>query len=431
MSILAIVILAVAQLFVIRYAYRLKYSELEFVYRNVYEYASPFVKISWEETDALTQKHLDEGRLWKDGQLTPDYVNELQTGFLDAALIRTEIEQYFAQRNLQEEVEYLLVMRNLSLSFNGNQYKVPSGSENLILDGNPEILSRGNLVYRHIASADYLQADIELFVHFPNKVWLLIGEMKWVLILSTITFLLISYVAISNLRNWQRQKEISAIKDDLIDHISHEFRTPIASINIASDSIGNNGPALGMERVIEISQLIRRQGKRLQRMVDNLLNTAFLSQQQTTAMSPVHMDQFLTDYAQNIRLVYESEDLKLELHLQAPDITIQADTFLFESLLNNLVDNAVKYNHQAATIRIESEEYEGQYRLSIADNGIGIAADHLSGIFDKFQRYNQSSKGLGLGLYHVKQIVELHNGSISVESQVDQGTKFSISIPIR
>ena len=421
LSVLAIFILAIAQFFIIRYAYQLKYGELEFIYKNVYEYAKPFFEVQWNSTDELTQSYLDNRSLIQEGRINRTYLSELQRSFINHEFISSKVSEYFQKRDLLDEVEFSLVMRNISLELNGESYFPPDQQQVLAILGASSLTERGNLVYRHIANSEYITVDFDLFIYFPNRTSLLISEMKWVIILSVITFMLISYVAVSNLINWQKQKQLSAIKDDLIDHISHEFRTPITSINIASDSIRNNGNELGLTRVIEISGMIKRQGSRLQKMIDNLLNTAFLDQNQELNKEDIVADEFLRSYLSDAKVLSAHSNLCFQTDLQAGNSGVSLDIFLFESALNNLVDNAIKYCRQDPVIKIGSKRTQDGYLLSISDNGIGIDPAHLATVFEKFQRFNKSSKGLGLGLYHVHEIITLHQGSIAVESKPGVG----------
>ncbi|GEM_PF-6536033 len=430
LSVLAIFILAIAQFFIIRYAYQLKYSELEFIYKNVYEYAKPFFEVQWDSTDELTQSYLDNQSLIQEGRINRTYLSELQRSFINQEFISSKVSEYFQKRGLLDEVEFSLVMRNISLEINGESYFPPDQQQVLAILGATGLTERGNLVYRHIANSEYITVDFDLFIYFPNRTSLLIREMKWVIILSVITFTLISYVAVSNLINWQKQKQLSAIKDDLIDHISHEFRTPITSINIASDSIRNNGNELGLIRVIEISGMIKRQGSRLQKMIDNLLNTAFLDQNQELNKEDIVADEFLRSYLSDAKVLSAHSKLSFQTDLQAGNSGVSLDVFLFESALNNLIDNAIKYCRQDPVIKIGSKRTEDGYRLSISDNGIGIDPAHLATVFEKFQRFNKSSQGLGLGLYHVHEIITLHQGSIAVESKPGVGTTFIIQLPL-
>ncbi len=430
LSVLAIFILAIAQFFIIRYAYQLKYGELEFIYKNVYEYAKPFFEVQWNSTDELTQSYLDNQSLIQEGRINRTYLSELQRSFINHEFISSKVSEYFQKRGLLDEVEFSLVMRNISLELNGESYFPPDQQQVLAILGATGLTERGNLVYRHIANSEYITVDFDLFIYFPNRTSLLISEMKWVIILSVITFMLISYVAVSNLINWQKQKQLSAIKDDLIDHISHEFRTPITSINIASDSIRNNGNELGLTRVIEISGMIKRQGSRLQKMIDNLLNTAFLDQNQELNKEDIVADEFLRSYLSDAKVLSAHSNLSFQTDLQAGNSGVSLDVFLFESALNNLIDNAIKYCRQNPVIKICSKRTQDGYRLSISDNGIGIDPAHLATVFEKFQRFNKSSKGLGLGLYHVHEIITLHQGSIAVESKPGVGTTFIIQLPL-
>ncbi len=430
LSVLAIFILAIAQFFIIRYAYQLKYGELEFIYKNVYEYAKPFFEVQWDSTDELTQSYLDNQSLIQEGRINRTYLSELQRSFINHEFISSKVSEYFQKRGLLDEVEFSLVMRNISLELNGESYFPPDQQQVLVILGASGLTERGNLVYRHIANSEYITVDFDLFIYFPNRTSLLISEMKWVIILSVITFMLISYVAVSNLTNWQKQKQLSAIKDDLIDHISHEFRTPITSINIASDSIRNNGNELGLTRVIEISGMIKRQGSRLQKMIDNLLNTAFLDQNQELNKEDIVADEFLRSYLSDAKVLSAHSNLSFQTDLQAGNSGVSLDVFLFESALNNLIDNAIKYCRQDPVIKIGSKRTQDGYRLSISDNGIGIDPGHLATVFEKFQRFNKSSKGLGLGLYHVHEIITLHQGSIAVESKPGVGTTFIIQLPL-
>lgn len=430
LSTLAIVILAIAQLFVIRYAYQLKYGELVHLYGNVYEYAKPNFNINWSQTDRITQEMIGDRTIVKSNVISEEYISYLQSDLINEAFLRSKIEAYFTSHGLEDEIEYLLTLRNLQLDLGGKSYEPSDKERPILLDGNGEFLGKSTLVYRHIANSDYLKADIELLIYMPNRTMLLVNEMKWVLLLSILTFALISYVAIFNLRKWQKQKAIADIKDDLIDHISHEFRTPLTNISIASDSIANHGESLGMSRILEIAQLIHRQGKRLQFMVDNLLNTAFLDQEQPADMQLIDMDHFIQSYLNDMAPGFEKSGVKITTDLNAAEARVNGDITLLESMLNNLLDNAIKYCDKEPQVMVNTKLTSGMYELQISDNARGIAQEHLTHIFDKFHRASTGSKGLGLGLYQVKQVVDLHKGKIKVTSQPGKGSQFTISLPI-
>lgn len=234
-----------------------------------------------------------------------------------------------------------------------------------------------------------------------------------------------------------RQKRLTEIKNDFINNMTHEFKTPISTISLAAQML--NDPAVGKSPVMfkHISGVINDETKRLRFQVEKVLQMSMFERQSVTLKKKeIDAHELITGVVNTFRLKVEKNNGTLEAELNAQDPVIFVDEMHFTNVVFNLLDNAVKYKSpdRDIALKIRTWNESGKLCISIEDNGIGIKKENLKKIFDKFYRVHTGNlhdvKGFGLGLAYVKKIIADHKGSIRAESELNVGTKFIITIPL-
>ena len=234
-----------------------------------------------------------------------------------------------------------------------------------------------------------------------------------------------------------RQKRLTEIKNDFINNMTHEFKTPISTISLAAQML--NDPAVGKSPVMfkHISGVINDETKRLRFQVEKVLQMSMFERQSVTLKKKeIDAHELINGVVNTFRLKVEKNNGTLEAELNAQDPVIFVDEMHFTNVVFNLLDNAVKYKSpdRDIALKIRTWNESGKLCISIEDNGIGIKKENLKKIFDKFYRVHTGNlhdvKGFGLGLAYVKKIIADHKGSIRAESELNVGTKFIITIPL-
>jgi two-component system phosphate regulon sensor histidine kinase PhoR len=276
---------------------------------------------------------------------------------------------------------------------------------------------------------------IVIVINYQSMVF----ESLWLPIISAIVFTLLIMTAFYlTVRTMLRQKKLSEIKNDFINNMTHEFKTPLATISLAVDALRNDKVVNDKEKMSYFSTIIKEENKRMNRQVETILKAALLDKQEVQLLlRPVHAHQIIKDVVENFTLQLEEKNGKAELLLNAENDFIDADEVHFSNLINNLIDNAIKYSKedQPPVIRIATESTPKSFVIIIEDNGIGMNKETVKRVFEKFYRAHTGNihnvKGFGLGLSYVKTMVEAHGGEIKVDSVLGKGSTFTIEIPLK
>ena len=231
-----------------------------------------------------------------------------------------------------------------------------------------------------------------------------------------------------------RQKRLSEVKNDFINNMTHELKTPISTISISSESLLRNS-GLDEETVQKYASIIYKENKRLEYQVERVLNVAKLDREKIILeKEKFDFHEAFNDVKENFELNNEGNNAFLNLELKAQKSVLLVDSVHFTNVIFNLIDNASKYSKNTPDITIKSMSNSSSFIFSICDKGIGMRRDHMQLIFDKFYRIPTGNvhdvKGFGLGLFYVKLIVEAHKGKIEVQSELEKGTTFTISLPL-
>jgi two-component system phosphate regulon sensor histidine kinase PhoR len=278
-------------------------------------------------------------------------------------------------------------------------------------------------------------SDYQLFVTFPEKKNFILSSIYEILSLSALFILIIILAFVSALYQLIRQKQISEIKTDFINNMTHEFKTPIATINLALDSIKNPKIIDDKEKVKRYVKMIRDENKRMHAQVENVLRISKLEKNQLEIdKEPLDVHEIIEDAVNHVELLIKDREGYIRTHLHAGLSEILANEFHFTSVIVNMLDNGIKYSEGAPKIDIFTENTAKNVLIKVKDQGIGMNKNVQKNIFKKFYRAERGNihnvKGHGLGLSYVKKIVEIHQGEIFVESEKGVGSTFTIKLPL-
>jgi two-component system phosphate regulon sensor histidine kinase PhoR len=232
-----------------------------------------------------------------------------------------------------------------------------------------------------------------------------------------------------------RQKKISEMKIDFINNMTHEFKTPVSTIMIASEALRDNEIAEDKSRVARLANIIFEENARLGSHIERVLNIARIERNDfKLEKKPVDVNEMVSIVLDSMALKLQKCNAKTTLHLDAENAYIIADELHFSNVLYNLVDNAIKYSNEEPDITISTFVKSGQVVIRVADKGIGMSRDQQSKIFEQFYRIPTGNlhnvKGFGLGLSYVNTIVKRLNGTISVKSEKEKGSEFELKFAI-
>lgn len=287
------------------------------------------------------------------------------------------------------------------------------------------------LFYRGMKNA------VLLTINFPKKTTFLFGNISLLLLSSVLIVLIIFILFVVSLRIIFEQKKVGEMKNDLMNNITHELKTPIATISLACQAL-NDKDMSGIESIREkYLQIIDAENMRLGKLVENILHSALTEKGEIKLkFKNVNLHEKITTISDNMRIQLEKKHVKLKLSLGASRPYLEADEVHITNVFANLLDNAIKYlgtDNSNPEISIETYNKPGKIIITIEDNGIGIPKADQGRIFDKLYRVSTGNvhnvKGYGLGLNYVKQIVDKHNGTIKVNSELGKGSIFIIELP--
>ncbi|MCF1749476.1 sensor histidine kinase [Mariniradius sediminis] len=295
-----------------------------------------------------------------------------------------------------------------------------------------KLLSEG--VQARLFPGDILGKENFLMVHFPNKNAFILRQI-WLPVLSSLFFIgIVIFCFVYAIKVIIRQKNLSDIKNDFINNMTHEFKTPIATVSLAVEALQD--PDLMNQEAFRkrYISVIKDENKRLGSQVEKVLQAATLDKKEfKLKLEEINLEEILDGARRQFELQVENKGGEITFESELGYPLIRADAFHLSHIFNNLLDNANKYCKEKPVIRIKAWE-EGEHAfISIQDNGIGMNKDAQRKIFDKFYRVPTGNlhdvKGFGLGLSYVKTMLEAHKGEINVQSEPGKGSIFTIKLP--
>ena len=367
--------------------------------------------------------------LSKIGEISKSKEILFETAYHDLAK-RNPIERRIGNvKSLSSFLKYRFKRFNIDIPFEFAIFNADSitrvKSENFVLDKNT---FESALFTDENDESGYL-----IKVNFPKRTPFLVAPVISVAVVSIIFTFIIIIVYIYTVLILLRQRQISQIKTDFINNMTHEFKTPIATINLALDSIINPKTIKDQSLVKKYLEMIKDENKRMYDQVENVLRISQLEKRELNIKkTTLDLNELIKIAVSHVQLLLENKNGSIHLNLNAVNSEIRGNETHLVNVMVNIIDNAIKYCDKAPEIQVSTENVADKIVLKITDNGIGMSKKVQNKIFEKFYREQTGDlhniKGHGLGLAYVKKIIDYHNGKIALESALNKGTVFSIEL---
>jgi two-component system, OmpR family, phosphate regulon sensor histidine kinase PhoR len=343
------------------------------------------------------------------------------------------VEGSFNKDEIKEIIRKELKNNNIKKSF---EYCITNIYKNSILQSDGFQMSDQETAFRiELSPEDSYRARETLFLSIREDKNLIIREMGWMIVASIVFTTIIVLAFAVTVRTLFNQKKLSEIKSDFINNMTHELKTPLATISLAIDALTNEKVIHDADKIKIYSSMIKEENKRMNKQVEKILQAARLEKEEIRlTLQKLDAHQIISKVAHNMVLQVQEKNGSIDLRLAATDPMIDADEVHFSNIIFNLLDNAMKYSTEAPKIFVETLKHgNGMFTIKVKDNGIGMDRETQSRIFEKFYRAHTGNihnvKGFGLGLSYVKAIVDAHDGKIKVESNPGKGSTFTITLP--
>ncbi|HKK10943.1 MAG TPA: HAMP domain-containing sensor histidine kinase [Bacteroidales bacterium] len=369
--------------------------------------------------------------LWKKSYMVSDVFEDMfSLGH------RKPLEQRLDIEILDSLIGHELSMKGLDTDYRFGIYS--SGRNKTVLEKNvPDnfSLKENGLAFRLYPSEIFMSPDY-LMIHFPNQRRFLITQMSGMLLVSLVLLILIFVSYIFSVKTIIHQRKLSESKNDFINNMTHEFKTPISTVSLACEALSDKDIKKSEELYTSYIDVISEENKRLGALAEKILQTAIIEKGDLRLKRDM-MDVHKTiEEAINInRMQVEIKDGVIETNFKATQTTLEADHDHLLNVFNNLLDNANKYSPKKPHIVISTQNTLNEIIISIRDNGIGISKSDQKKIFEKLYRVHTGDlhdvKGFGLGLSYVKFIVDKLDGKIGIESEPNKGSVFKITLPFK
>ncbi len=298
-----------------------------------------------------------------------------------------------------------------------------------------EDITKSDVYQKALYPNDLVSNFSFLTLYFPNEKNYFFKSLGFMGVSSALLTLLLVLIFLLTLYIIFRQKKLSEIKTDFVNNMTHELKTPISTISLASQMLKDDSIPIQEKNVDQITKVIDDESKRLGYQVEKVLQMAIFDRGKIRLkIKELDIHRLIRNVVSNFAMQVDNKNGTIDLHLDAETSTLSVDEVHFTNIISNLLDNAIKYCNTKPEIVIRTEISGKKIIISVEDNGVGIRKEELKHIFERFYRVPTGNihnvKGFGLGLSYVKKIVEEHGGTIVVDSQLQKGTRFSISLPI-
>lgn len=342
----------------------------------------------------------------------------------DSTTIRSYLHDELENNGLSLPFEFAVVTHSGSTVYRSEKY-------------NPDEVSRSNLFIKTLFPTDHANKRHFLKVYFPTKSSYIFSSIKFMLPSFVFTIILL-IIFVYTIIIVFRQKKLTEMKTDFINNMTHELKTPISTISLAGQMLNDDSVRKSPAMMQHISKVINEETKRLRFQVEKVLQISMFEHNKVQLkLTDVDANKVIENVAHTYKLKVEKYGGSLDTDLNADNAMITVDEMHFTNIIFNLLDNAIKYRKEDVEPRLSvstANPDDGHLRIVVADNGIGIKKENLKRIFEKFYRVSTGNrhdvKGFGLGLPYVQTIVTKLGGTISVESEFGEGTKFIIILPL-
>lgn len=417
-----------------------------------------FFQILWIKGSLLTQEqkfneHVDMATYSASQDLTEDNSSLMALKNNNLAFPDNKLQLEFLRQSVSQKYTVDQVRKIISKAFDKHslhdipfEFAITSNSimgdemesENFYTLYSDSVNNQNHVVPLESSSENVAETNspqellIIIVPHVKNFIW---RSMTWLIAGALFFTLIIISTFFLTVRALLKQKKLSEIKSDFINNMTHEFKTPLATISLAVDALKNEKVINDKDKTAYFTGIIKEENKRMNKQVEAILQAALLDNESLKLdLKKMQVNELITSALNNIELQVQEKKGKLQLKLDAAKDAVMVDEVHFTNLVSNLLDNAVKYSKDHLLIKFTTQNVGDQFRIRIEDNGIGMSKETLSRIFEKFYRAHTGNihnvKGFGLGLSYVKTMVDAHHGTIKAESTLGKGTTFIITFPL-
>lgn len=362
------------------------------------------------------------------GQLFADILLELET-FKNRERFISDVDM------VDSVLRYTLSEYGIRSGYAGAVY-LPETDTALLLNSTKSFEEvRDSPFYVRLYPQFMLAATQYLVIDFSAKSASIIAELQTIILLLLLFSGIIIGVYAYTLRHFIRQTKLSELKTDFINNMTHEFKTPIASISLAADSLKNPKILQNPELILRYGEIIKEENRRMNRHIEAVLQSAIL-EKETLELNreKLGIHTLLETAADRVRFQHPGKEIRIAEEYEASEDIVWGDEMHLVNVFVNLLENAVKYCPVIPEIILKTAVSEDKISISFSDNAGGIKKEHLKEIFQKFYRIPTGNlhnvKGFGLGLHYVKSITEMHGGQVKAESAFGKGSTFTITLPL-
>jgi len=441
-SVIALIVLSTVQCYLVKTTYDYKVAQFHTEIKNA------IAKISNNYSDIDSVLVAKKAALYK--QLSENYIHGKNTKSDVKNYILTneyrdvltqKIQRKFERDLPNLKIDFAIVLNKFVLYQNAKKADTIFSEKPFIrnkLYGNLASLNHAFLVRNYVgttngtyASQDYkLLTEDSMYISVLDWEMIILRRMTFVLILSLLSIATLITLFVIAIRALIKQKKVNEIKTDFINNITHELKTPLTTLGISTKILERKDIRDNDENFNAIVDTISRQNNRLQNLIDQVMANSLAENGIELQKEKIETEDFLLSIIHDFKITFPKINLQTDFKTQKTILAL--DKFHLTTALLNVLENAVKYGSNKITIK--TRMIQNQFSISIEDDGIGIEKNKQSLLFEKFYRVEQgnlhNTKGLGLGLYYVDQIIKAHQGSVSVVSDLGKGTLFTILLKV-
>ncbi|HEY1196766.1 HAMP domain-containing sensor histidine kinase [Flavobacterium sp.] len=441
-SVVALIVLMTVQCYLVKTTYEYKVAQFHTQIKN------EIGKITNNYSDIDSALVAKKEALYK--SLSENYIKgkntkqDIKIGVLKneyQSAVTQQIQRKFEKDLPYFKIDFAIVLNKFILYQNAKKNDTIFSEKPFIenkLYGNLNSLNQAFLVRSYVGitngtfeNQNYkLLTEDSMYVSVIDWEMIILRRMTFILILSLLSILTLITLFVIALKALIKQKKVSDVKTDFINNITHELKTPLATLGISTKILEQKNIRDNDENFNAIVNTISRQNNRLQNLIDQVMANSLAENELELQKEKIETEDFLLSILNDFKITFPKINLKTDFQTQKTILVL--DRFHLTTAFLNVLENAVKYG--SSTITVKTKIVENQFSISIEDDGIGIAKNKQSLLFEKFYRVEQgnlhNTKGLGLGLYYVNQIVKAHQGSVNVISDLGKGAQFIILLKV-
>ncbi|KAF2079767.1 sensor histidine kinase [Flavobacterium sharifuzzamanii] len=441
-SVIALIVLMTVQCYLVKTAYEYKVAqfhtqiknEIAQISNNYSDIDSAFVAKKEALYKSLSERYIKGKNTKLDlkiGVLRNEYQNA----------VTKEIQRKFERDLPNFKIDFAIVLNKFILYQNAKKADTIFSEKPFIqnkLYGNLASLNHAFLVRNYVGTTNgtfenqeyQLLTEDSMYVSVIDWEVIILRRMTFILILSLLSILTLITLFVIALKALIKQKKVSDVKTDFINNITHELKTPLATLGISTKILAQKSIRENEENFNAIVNTISRQNNRLQNLIDQVMANSLAENEIELQKEKIAAEEFLLSIVDDFKITFPKINLKTDFQTEKTILVL--DKFHLTTAFLNVLENAAKYGSN--TITVKTKMVENQFSISFEDDGIGIAKNKQAFLFEKFYRVEQgnlhNTKGLGLGLYYVDQIVKAHQGSVNVISELGKGTQFTILLKV-